>query len=591
MLRILVVARLYPSADQPGRGSFVADLVGALVAAGHEIVVASFETVQLRGADATKAERAHVVATAWAAAVAEEDVLCRPHSWGAGVPVARLPAIRTWGSGSELDEADQIARHAEILLPFGRALDRRWPIDVVHAQTGVPDGLAADRLATELDLPLVVSEHDSTLPGRLATDERLARRYRELVDPARGRAVAVVSPALDERIRAHLGGTAALATLPNPISIDAFGRGDPTDRDPDELLWVGMLAEHKGTPLLLAAFAEARRRRPGFRLRLIGPSANEDVDRWRGVARDLGIIDAVTFEPRADRAAVADAMRRASIFVHPSPWETFGVVAAEAIASGLPVAATPSGGVEWIVGRDGRLGQIAATSDAASLAVAIVAVDARRSTFDARVMLAEIEGRFAPKRVASGAEALYERVLADMPARSARGEPIRPPAAPASPGMATTLVSRPLIVVGLHASALARLAALPAGAIAGTTVVTAPGPWVRTNDPPARRFELDAPAAYRRRIAEVGGLLGRLRRRRLAGARPEIEAAERARVLKLAVEATGDPAGGRPRAVAVDADDAAAMLDGVGQAATLAPGSLRWLADRHDATDDPMPAR
>ena len=49
-------------------------------------------------------------------------------------------------------------------------------------------------------------------------------------------------------------------------------------------------------------------------------------------------------------------MRRATPFVHPSPHETFGVVAAEALASGLPVAARPSGGVDEIVGRDGRFG-------------------------------------------------------------------------------------------------------------------------------------------------------------------------------------------------------------------------------------------
>ena len=55
MVRVLVVARGYPSFDAPGRGSFVADHVMALRDAGAEVVVASFETVQARGPQAGRA--------------------------------------------------------------------------------------------------------------------------------------------------------------------------------------------------------------------------------------------------------------------------------------------------------------------------------------------------------------------------------------------------------------------------------------------------------------------------------------------------------------------------------------------------------
>jgi glycosyltransferase involved in cell wall biosynthesis len=572
-LRILVVSRLYPSADQPGRGTFVADLVEALVGAGHDVVVASFETVQLRGPDATKGARARAAAMAWAASVAGADALSTPRSWGAGVPVARLPAIRTWGHGAALDEADHVDRHAEALVAFGRGLAARWPIDLIHAQTGVPDGLAADRLASELGIPLLVSEHDSTLARRLATDDGLARLYRGLADRDRLRAVAVVSPPLADRIRAAAGSDLPLQVLPNPVALDAFGGGDPDDRDPDELLWVGMLADHKGTPLLLATVAELRRRRPRWRLRLIGPAEHGDDGRWRELAGALGIADAVTFEQRADRAGVADAMRRASIFVHPSPWETFGVVAAEAIASGMPVAATPSGGVEWIVGRDGRLGEIAASSEPASLADAIEAVEARRATFDPRHMRTSVADRFAPDRVAATATGLYDRLLTAR--RSTAGAVELAERAATTPG--------PNLVIGLHPSAIARLATLPIGSLAGTTLVTAPGQLQRSDDPPPRRrFELDAAGPYRQRLADASGLLGRLRRRKLRAARAELEAAETERVLIAAAETVREAGSGRVRVVAVDADDAVAALEALGTGAILTPGSLRWLADRTD---------
>ena len=62
------------------------------------------------------------------------------------------------------------------------------------------------------------------------------------------------------------------------------------------------------------------------------------MQRWRPLARELKVADDVRFDDWLDRKSVADAMLRSAVFVHPSPSETFGVVAAEAMLTGLPVA-------------------------------------------------------------------------------------------------------------------------------------------------------------------------------------------------------------------------------------------------------------
>ena len=54
-----------------------------------------------------------------------------------------------------------------------------------------------------------------------------------------------------------------------------------------------------------------------------------------------------------DRAAIADLMAAADLYVSPSPHETFGLAALEAMASGTPVLSVPVGGVAEQVERSG----------------------------------------------------------------------------------------------------------------------------------------------------------------------------------------------------------------------------------------------
>lgn len=561
---VLVVARGYPSFDIPGRGSFVADHVLALRGAGIETVVASFETLALRGPEATRAERVTHAETAWARAVADPIALTATPRFGApGVPVARLPVVRTWGAmdGSEVPE--MAARHAAPLLAFGRALATRFAaegrsIGVIHAHNGLPDGLAAMTLAAELGVPLVITEHDSTLPRRLG-NPAAAGRYRELLGTAR---VVAVSQALADRAADALvvpgSRTAALhGVIPNPVPLERFPLAVDGVRDDDELLWVGARTPHKGIETLLRAVALVRERGYAVHLRAIGPASEEDEARWSGLATDLGIGGSVTLEPAAQREAVAAAMRRAGLFVHPSPFETFGVVAAEALASGLPVAATPSGGVEAIVGSDGACGEIAADVGPDALADAIIRLRDRLSRIDRAALRATIAERFAPDVVAARTLELY----ADA-AGTFRRDPVtaRPDPKPAGrqPDDGSHPIRAALLIAG-HATARSRMVALPTGGLP-VRPVTAP--------------VVEPPSAVRR-------LAGRL-----TGRRPTVD--RRALLLDDVRTAWAaldtEAAAGRVVIVPADVDDLETAVAAVGPVATdhLAPGSLRWLADRQD---------
>jgi glycogen synthase len=588
-LRVLFVARWYPSQDNPGRGSFVADLVGALMKEGVEVTVASWDDVRLLAPPAIVSNRVARATRLWAPSVAQPDTVNIPSGWGARAPVARLPALRI--PNERL--AQQVDGHAALLVPFGVALHSRWPFDVVHAHTGLPDGLAALRLARSLARPLVVTEHDSSLRKRLAESSEAQALYRHLVREADG--VFAVSEHFRSLLTAVMAlPETALGVLPNAVPSAFFEQPLGEPRDMSELLYVGHRLESKGTAVLLEAFAIARRVRPELHLRLIGRSVTpDDEERWHTMADVLGISSHVIFDPPADRLGVGRAMAHASALVHPSPFETFGLVVAEALACGLPVVATPSG-VEEILGRSGELGELATGTDSGSLSKAILALLDRRSQFVPE-RLREAARTFEAATVARRTIDLYGEAAAlrvSGPRREAAPAPAE--AAPPGPFVAP-------LIVGLRRSIAARqLGALP-GALAAQLVLVTQGAAKGAADIPAiaRVIEISPEAEYRARLAALGHVPGArwslperitrfVRSPRTALARRRLRRNRVAFMVAAVQRAVGDAwrtdntAAITRALLPLEANDLFACEQAIAAGARVTPGSTRWLADRWD---------
>jgi glycosyltransferase involved in cell wall biosynthesis len=575
-LRVLTVARWYPSHDSPGRGSFVADLVAATVAAGVDARVVSFDRVLIRGRVEWRDADLVPARAAFDRVATPEELFATPVSYGvAGVPVARVPMVRRPGAG---DATALVEDHLEALRPFVRRLVETWRPDVIHAHTGLPDGVASAVVGREHGIPVIVSEHASTVDTDLA-DPVARRHYLTLFEPD-VRLVAV-SPSLTDRIAAAAQAAHdRIEILPDPVADTAFPPANPGGRDPDELLWVGSLGEHKGIDVLLRAFAQVQGRRPDLRLRLVGGErSGGDRARWEALATDVGVTSAVTFEGWRDRAGVAAAMARAAVFVHPSPSETFGVAAAEAILSGLPVAARRSGGVPWIVELSGGYGRVAETDDPDAFARAIEAVldgDVTVDAVTARRRLLDVVGEAA---VARRAVDLYRAAASTTAVATSTSLVKRSRDDPPRIVLATGREQARRLVGQLPAELQDRIVLVLPAAVGGADE---PEPATRS---PVRVIEAGAVPPPRPR-PRGRGPLARLKR---AVFRPAPTADE---LLATAVDAAARVTGHRTGAVEIVAVDAPAVVFVArlgDRRARLAPGALRWLADRWDAERDRLP--
>jgi glycosyltransferase involved in cell wall biosynthesis len=109
----------------------------------------------------------------------------------------------------------------------------------------------------------------------------------------------------------------------------------------------------KGIDLLLDAFARLRSVRPRLRLKMAG--RGRDAARIAAMVRERGLFGAVEIirDPAPDRTHAL--MAGAAVQAMPSRFEGFGMVAAEAMAAGVPLVASGVDAVPDVVGADGAV--------------------------------------------------------------------------------------------------------------------------------------------------------------------------------------------------------------------------------------------
>lgn len=124
------------------------------------------------------------------------------------------------------------------------------------------------------------------------------------------------------------------------------------------LLYVGRIEPIKGVDVLLRAVAQLEPR-DDVQLVIVGGKQRGDreVGRLRRLAQRLELGDAVRFVGTVRQEELACYYSSAEALVLPSHYESFGLVALEAMASGTPVVASRVGGLPTFV-RDGETGYL-----------------------------------------------------------------------------------------------------------------------------------------------------------------------------------------------------------------------------------------
>jgi D-inositol-3-phosphate glycosyltransferase len=305
--------------------------------------------------------------------------------------------------------------------------------DVLHSHYWL-SGAAALELRTTWGTPVVHMFHTlgkmknvvARRPEELETGRRVAVET-DVVNLA-DVLVAATPAEYDQLITLYGAESDRIQVISPGVDIDRFyplPAGHARDRigvcdDRKTILFVGRIEPLKGIDNLLRAIALVLRKRPQWRGKLCVPiiggdpdhiDENVELQRLHALRDNLGIGDLVTFLGARDQDTLPYYYSAAEMVVMPSDYESFGMVALEAMACGTPVIASDVGGLAFLV-KEGRTGYRVPARDPAALANRIIQLlddDALRRVIGYRASCwAE---SYAWSNIADQIEAVYDSLL------------------------------------------------------------------------------------------------------------------------------------------------------------------------------------
>lgn len=283
---------------------------------------------------------------------------------------------------------DYVPEFVENVREFARSQNITY--DIIHSHYWL-SGLAANELRKSWHAPVIHMFHtlghmknriaqdaaDHESDTRIQAETQIMNKVDRLIaaTPAERiqmmwlygadmKKIRIISPGVDVNHFVHIPRADARAFIGVP-------------EDDKMLLFVGRIERLKGVDTLLNALAILRENKASaleqMCLTVVGgaveDSSQEDreMTRLRRLEAELGLSDLVTFLGAKDQETLQYYYSAAEAVVMPSHYESFGMVALEAMACGTPVIASEVGGLAYLI-QDGITGFHVPANDPEELA-------------------------------------------------------------------------------------------------------------------------------------------------------------------------------------------------------------------------------
>ena len=379
-MHVLLIPSWYETPAFPVRGIFFKHQALALAAAGHQVGIAYPELRSVHTLHRGKIRYGHQSFL--------EGPIRTVRYYGFRLPRQPSRFRRRW--------TEMAMRLAE------RYVGDHGTPDVIHAHAAVFAGEVAADLGRELGVPYVLTEHSSIyLGGTLVPLQKSCTVY----SVASASAVIAVSHRLKAALH-QLTAREDIRVVPNLVDTNRFSMAPGLGASATfRFVCIAVLGPRKNIQLLIRAFHRAFPKNEAVALEIVGDGSERRT--LESLVRTMNEEHRIAFYGIASTEGVVSALARSHCCVSSSDVETFGVTLIGAMASGLPLIVTRSGGPQDIVTPE--CGQLVPVGDQPALANTISQVysDRVRWAHRSSFLGQHAHRTYGPEAVVSRLEAVY----------------------------------------------------------------------------------------------------------------------------------------------------------------------------------------
>ena len=319
-MKVLIIARGYPTVKYKMNGIFEFDQARALTKMGVDVVYAAIDMRSFRR---------------WRKWGIEKKIIEGVKVYAINIPCGRIPKRILYGVGL-----------SGLKYLYSKIVKEQGEPDVIHSHFAAINYIAG-KFKSSIGIPVVMTEHLSAM-----MNSDIDTLLFDIAGSAYSNAdrLITVSPELKSIIEKRFNIEAEY--IPNIVDTTLF-RFEPQNLINDstfKFISIGGLIERKRMDLTIESFIKVFKNNDKVSLTIFGEGPERP--KLEELIKENKMEERITLMGMQSRKDISEYLKESDCFVLASQAETFGVVYIEALACGVPVIGTKCGGPESFVDKN-----------------------------------------------------------------------------------------------------------------------------------------------------------------------------------------------------------------------------------------------
>lgn len=254
--------------------------------------------------------------------------------------------------------------------------------DIIHAHGSILSGTLSYLLSKKLKVPFIITEHQG--PFSMTSENFWKKTWTKyIMQKANG--VLIVSNHLKQEILDSGIHPKEIIVTYNPVDTELFQL--KKNQQNKNMLFVGRLDNFKGALRCVVAFEMIHEQFPGWAFTIVGDGEDyKPIESF--IKTHPGLKNKIILKGQLSKAEIALEMQQSSFLIFPSKHESFGLVIAEALSSGLPVIVGDKTAPQEFV--DSKNGLLVPAYDLNALSKSMETMAGSYLNYDSQAIRAEI---------------------------------------------------------------------------------------------------------------------------------------------------------------------------------------------------------